>query len=102
MTDAEVKTAYENNPDTNALTDLLKAKLEAIDISVDGETLDPSAIPGCFLWMDSEDDDSIVVKNDLKGDNKYNVIETDFAILSESNRYLRHDAKKLAEIIIEL
>ncbi len=30
MTDAQIKTAYENNADTNAFTDALKAKLEAI------------------------------------------------------------------------
>jgi len=49
-----------------------------------------------------KDDDAIVVENDLNVDTDYNVIETDFAILSKSNGYLRHDAKKLAEIIIEL
>lgn len=48
------------------------------------------------------DDDAIVVENDLRTDTDYNVIETDFAILSKCNGYLRHDAKKLAEIIIEL
>lgn len=49
-----------------------------------------------------KDDDAILVKNDLKRDTDYYVIETDFAILSNCNGYLRHDAKKLAEIIIEL
>lgn len=49
-----------------------------------------------------KDDDAIVVENDLKINTDYNVIETDFAILSKKNGYLRHDAKKLAEIIIEL
>jgi len=49
-----------------------------------------------------KNDDAIVVENDLKIDTDYNVIETDFVILSKDNGYLRHDAKKLAEIIIEL
>jgi uncharacterized cofD-like protein len=48
------------------------------------------------------EDDAIVVKNDLDIGENYNIIETNFAILSKCTRYLRHDAKRLAEIIIEL
>ena len=35
MTDAEIKTAYENNSDTNAFTDTEKSKLAAIEASAD-------------------------------------------------------------------
>ncbi|MBN2221702.1 MAG: YvcK family protein [Vallitaleaceae bacterium] len=49
------------------------------------------------------EDGAIVVRNDLEDQRYYsNVIETDFAILSPNHRYIRHDTKKLAQIIMDL
>lgn len=49
------------------------------------------------------EDGAIPVANDLKVNDDYpNVIETDFAILSPNHRYVRHDAKKLSDIIMDL
>lgn len=48
------------------------------------------------------DDDAIVVKNDIVDSTDYEVINTDFAIVSSCTKYLRHDAKRLAEIIMAL
>jgi len=49
-----------------------------------------------------KDDDAIIVKNDLAMDVNYNVIETDIAVVSAREGYVRHSAKKLADIIIDL
>jgi uncharacterized cofD-like protein len=49
-----------------------------------------------------KEEDAVVVDNDLIGDESFHIIETDFASLSTCQGYLRHDAKKLAEIIIAL
>lgn len=48
------------------------------------------------------DDEAIVVKNDISQSEGYKVINTDFAIVSPCSKYLRHDAKRLAEIIMAL
>ncbi len=49
-----------------------------------------------------KDDDAIIVENDLFDSLNYNMIVTDFAIKSSKNGYVRHNAKKLADIIIGL
>jgi uncharacterized cofD-like protein len=48
------------------------------------------------------EDDAVVVKNDFDLQVAYNLIKTDFAIVSSCNKYLRHDATKLAEVIMAL
>lgn len=47
------------------------------------------------------EDHQVLVINDVGGD-EVNVIEEDIAIISQENCYIRHNAKKLAELVIGL
>lgn len=48
------------------------------------------------------DDEAIVVQNDYYNKTDFEIIKTDFAIVSDCTKYLRHDAKRLAEVIMAL
>lgn len=52
QTDAEIKTAYENNADTNAFTDALQTKLNGIETSAD--VTDATNVAAAGALMDSE------------------------------------------------
>jgi len=52
QTDAEIKTAYENNADTNAFTDAEKSKLSGIEASAD--VTDTANVTAAGALMDSE------------------------------------------------
>lgn len=47
------------------------------------------------------EDHQILVVNDINQENIH-VIEADFAVINKENHYIRHDAKKLAELLIVL
>ena len=60
MTDAEIKTAYENNSDTNAFTDLEQSKLAGIAANAD--VTDTTNVTAAGALMDSELADEAAVK----------------------------------------
>lgn len=60
QTDAEIKTAYENNADTNAFTDALQTKLNGIEASAD--VTDTDNVTSAGAVMDSELTDETAVK----------------------------------------
>ena len=60
QTDAEIKTAYENNSDTNAFTDAEKTKLTNIEASAD--VTDTANVTSAGALMDSELTDLVGVK----------------------------------------
>ena len=60
QTDAEIKTAYENNSDTNAFTDALQTKLNGIEASAD--VTDTANVTSAGAVMDSELTDETAVK----------------------------------------
>ena len=60
QTDAEIKTAYENNADTNAFTDAEQTKLSGIETSAD--VTDATNVQAAGAVMDSELTDETAVK----------------------------------------
>jgi 2-phospho-L-lactate transferase/gluconeogenesis factor (CofD/UPF0052 family) len=48
------------------------------------------------------DDEAIVVLNDFAEQTDFEIIKTNFAVVSSCTKYLRHDAKRLAEVIMVL
>lgn len=48
-----------------------------------------------------KEDHQVLVVNDVKS-NGITVVEADFAIINDTNRYVRHNAKKIAEVVIGL
>lgn len=81
LSDAEIKTAYENNPDTNTLTDLLLSKLNAIE---DNATADQTGAEIKTLYELEADTNAYtdVEKSKLAGiqdnANNYTTFNSDF------------------------
>ena len=64
QTDAEIKTAYENNPDTNAFTDAEKAKLTGIDAGAQvnvGTDLSIGTHVGTSVEIDSSTGTNVII-----------------------------------------
>jgi len=84
----------------------LKMHIDAIEEYLGKQVIEYVIANHSILDEDTEvhyrEDDAIVVTNDIADDVHYNVIETDFALKTGKDGYIRHDSNRLAEIIIKL
>lgn len=88
----------------------LKMHVEAIEEYLGKQVIEYVIASNPKLDNDTKEhyleDRSFAVKNDLTpvdaAEGGYQIIESDFAIIDERNEYVRHDADKLADIILAI